>query len=388
MVTEDTKTVMFAHSKAKVELYCKYLEKYLSILCNNKYITNISIFDLFCGEGIFQDGEKGSPIAAIEIANKILSMSPNFPSQITFTFNDNGQSGIELGVLKVDRVKKVCDSITCHPNISYYCSCDDFHKALNNAIYSSQRKHNKSLFFIDPYGYKLTTPDIIKQILANKDNELLLFLPASHMYRFCAKATNNRAPGHEPLYQFLKALFKKNIPKFENIHDFINQLKNAFSSLSIDDLYVDTFKIARDVRNTYCLFFFTKHALGFEKMLQTKWEMDDTAGLGFSIKNTQPSLFTGITIRNYPQLLKNHLLDKISTTNKELYYWGLKEGFLPTHTVKCLNYLKTQGFPLEISSLDSLPAKGYYITYKNASSNPDRLISIGITNGKNKDRMD
>ncbi len=62
----DAKLVMLEHSKAKVELYTSYLATYLNILSRVPFITRIHIFDLMCGEGIYADGSKGSPIVTME----------------------------------------------------------------------------------------------------------------------------------------------------------------------------------------------------------------------------------------------------------------------------------------------------------------------------------
>ncbi len=50
--------------------------------------------------------------------------------------------------------------------------------------------------------------------------------------------------------------------------------------------FVDTFTIQKDAQTVFCLFFFTRHIRGFEKMLEAKWrfngetasELNSTAG--------------------------------------------------------------------------------------------------------------
>ena len=52
----DVKNTMQIHSRAKVDFYKTYLEKYVSILCQSQYIRHIRIYDVFCGMGIYDDG--------------------------------------------------------------------------------------------------------------------------------------------------------------------------------------------------------------------------------------------------------------------------------------------------------------------------------------------
>ena len=57
---------MLPHSKAKLEFYQSYLKRYLPILRLANFTKSITIFDVFCGTGIYEDGTKGSPVLAFE----------------------------------------------------------------------------------------------------------------------------------------------------------------------------------------------------------------------------------------------------------------------------------------------------------------------------------
>jgi three-Cys-motif partner protein len=57
--------VMLDHSKAKVLLLQKYFEKYLNIIVNDGYTQKINVFDLFCGEGVYENEGEGSSIAIL-----------------------------------------------------------------------------------------------------------------------------------------------------------------------------------------------------------------------------------------------------------------------------------------------------------------------------------
>jgi len=386
----DVKTIMLEHSLAKVEIYSGYLEKYLAVLCNASFLATINVFDLFCGEGLYADNKKGSPLVGLEKATKVLSNQTRFIPKIHFYFNDNGKSRIDPKLTKIERLREICGRKTYHKNISIQYNEGDFNTILPTSIRTAKNTpKSKSLFFIDPYGYKEIKPRVIKDILLNQSSELLLFLPISAMYRFAEAAFVSGTPGHEPLYLFLLELFGQQPERFVSTMDFIEKLKHEFKKyLTPDELYVDTFTLQRDKTNTYCLFFFTHNARGFEKMLETKWHMDADYGKGFRL-GKQLSLFTGPINSNYPQKIKEHLLDVGSATNSELFAFGLENGFLPKHTKESLDFLKKDGVPIVVSPMDEKSAKGYYISYKNASSDPERLVSIGIENYEQyKNRMD
>ena len=71
----DAKVVMLEHSEAKVSLYRAYLATYLSILSRVPSIQRIFLFDLMCGEGIYANGGKGSPVIATEVINPSCDLS-------------------------------------------------------------------------------------------------------------------------------------------------------------------------------------------------------------------------------------------------------------------------------------------------------------------------
>jgi three-Cys-motif partner protein len=90
----NSKNVMLEHSKAKVELYGRYLSKYLTILLRDIYTNNIYLYDLFCGAGIYENQGKGSPIVALDIIKDALLNSTS-KTKIKVLFNDKEESKIE-----------------------------------------------------------------------------------------------------------------------------------------------------------------------------------------------------------------------------------------------------------------------------------------------------
>ena len=66
MGKKDAKQIVLPHSKAKLDLYRSYLEKYFAILGLAKGITKINLYDIFCGIGLYEDGNIGSPLIAVD----------------------------------------------------------------------------------------------------------------------------------------------------------------------------------------------------------------------------------------------------------------------------------------------------------------------------------
>lgn len=368
----DPKTNLLEHSEAKIKLYGRYLSIYLNILHRVSSVKKVFIFDLFCGEGIYENGVKGSPIIAREIIkNHYFDNKMEIPN-ISIWFNDNGMSEIEPGKSKVDRVAEASSKIFWPPKLEIEYFKEDYEVIYPRAIdVVQQKKDAKGFFFLDPFGYKSIKPEDIKKMLKGGQNEVLLWLPIAQMYRFAESVMVSAFPGSEPLKNFLVELFGDHIPVFTCPDDFIEQLKSRFRVyLKNLGIFVDGFTLARDATNVYCLFFFTSSMTGCEKMLEAKWHVDKQSGKGFTLEKTQ-SLFSEIELSQYPQKVRSFLESSNYRSNFELYEFGLKNGFLPKHTKKVLDDIKAKA-ELELISFDDKPAKGYLI------GNKDRRVGIRI----------
>lgn len=373
----NAKTNQLNHSKAKVDLYTEYLAIYLNILGRASNIRKVHIFDLMCGEGIYADGSKGSAITALHKIRDFVYANPMLKVSIEIWLNDSKMSLIEKDRKKIERVHEESDKISLPPNVKVEFFDKDFSDILPEVVEIVQSlKQARAFVFIDPHGYKNVKPQHIKSLLKGGKSEVLLFLPATFLYRFADKSFDPSFLAGEPLYQFISELFPEKIPFFLSAEDFIKDVKSQFREfLSDQQIFVDTFTIQRDATNLYCLYFFTSSVKGFQKMLQVKWKLDSQRGKGFRIEKTG-DLFPDIEVNQYPQRLLDYLKSKEYRTNKELFLFGLHNGYLPTHTNDALDLLKQQGHRFDISSLDNIPLKrkAFYL------DNDKRNISIKLSN--------
>lgn len=358
----DPKINLLEHSEAKVKLYGTYLAKYLNILSRNPYVQRIFLFDLLCGDGIYDKGAKGSPIIALEtIKNHYDANNLSCPN-MTVWFNDLGLSEIEPDILKIDRVKRFASNIDIPKNVIVEFHHEDYENLYPKAVRLINRTSKaKGLFFIDPYGYKTVKPCDIRSMLEGNNTEVLLWLPVAFMYRFVNSAMRSDFSGSEPLREFITTLFGDNPPVFKSVYDFIEQITDRFRIYLRElGIFVDNFMLERDASNVYCLFFFTSHIKGYETMLGTKWDMDENRGKGYTINKALS--FSEVQLSGYPIKLEAFINSAQYRTNAEIYRFGLENGFLPKHTNEIFrDWKKDDRF--EVIALDSKPIKGYYLQY-------------------------
>lgn len=374
MSKSESQTSLLNHSEAKVNLYGKYLSIYLNVLSRSP-IKNIYLFDLFCGEGIYKDGGKGSPIVALECVRNHYNGNNNTCPNLFINFNDSEVSEIEVGKLKIDRVKDFASKIFRPENVQLGFTSIDYNIIIPKVIErtNSLRGDERALIFVDPWGYKEINPSDIKDLMKNGKTEVILFLPIYFMSRFANKSKDVEFKGGRALRLFMEKLFGsvEAVPHIEGQKEFIYHIQEQFK-VYMNLKYVDSFKIERENNNWFCIFFFTSNKRGFHKMLDAKWSIDKKRGDGFKVgDDIKIELFDELKISGYEDKVLSYLRSNHNATNISLFDFGLENNFLPKHTKAVLDELR-KSHMFELNSLDDKPAKSYYL------GDEKRLVNIKI----------
>ena len=240
-------------------------------------------------------------------------------------------------------------------------SSQDYKYLLNKLTNSVAKFTNEKAFiFIDPYEYKHIKISHIREFLKLKKTEVLLWLPTQFMYRFETNGTPTA------LKDFIEEIVPfKEWSSSESVWKFVGQLKDGFQKGVGLDFYVDNFTIEKDKNTVFCLFFFTPHIKGFEKMLEAKWEIDNEYGKGWTFTDNTPSLFYDHKTNPLEEKIKVFLKNN-NHSNSELYEFTLRQGFLPKHTNEILFNWQSNG-KIQVNLEDGSLArkKSFYLNYDN-----------------------
>lgn len=370
MAKKNVKTNLLNHSEAKVQLLSEYLKRYLNIVSNNDYTESINIYDLFCGQGVYDNGGEGSPIVALkqvkETYYSLIDKKPSKKPKINCLFNDIDTNKIEI-------LGNAISSKSLHYNNigTLELTTNDYKTEVERLSKLFKTfKNEKAFVFIDPYGYKDIKSEQIKSLIdCNKKSEVLLWLPTQHMYRF----SDNGTP--EALLDFIEELTQyKEWKPSDSVWKFINQLKDGFQSCIGNNYFVDNFSIKKDENTVFCLFFFTTHIKGFEKMLEAKWEIDTENGCGWEYTGNIPSLFYEQRTNELEEKLKTFLKGN-KHFNGDVYEFTLRQGYLPKHTNEIFEQWQTQNI-LNVFLADGSKArkKSFYIKYFKSSSPDNKKV--------------
>lgn len=353
------------HSEVKVLLLKKYMEAYINILANSSRIRSIYIHDLFCGPGRYLNGKVGSPIIFLNEIKQTLTNGRLRNSGSTIfkcVFNDNEKEKTEkLG----EEIQKL--ELGKYENIETEILNKNYRDILPEVIsLYGKLFQSKAFVFIDPYGYKDIRVDDIRSLLSLGHTEVLLFLPTQFMFRFGKKGTP------EVLKAFMSEL-GIDLSQDKSSVEFINEVKEGFRRCLGSKYFVDSFVIQRDKNQFFAMFFFSSHILGFEKMLEAKWKIDENEGKGW-----QPpahDLFSTDNARGDTRRLEellNQFLKPGSRSNYEIYEFTLRAGFLPKHAKEVLMTWQLEGRIACYLDSGSLARKNsFYLSYR-----PEKVVII------------
>ena len=357
-----------AHSEAKISLLKEYLNAYIPIISHDGYTKIIYFADVFCGPGMYAEGKAGSPVVIARALSSLHQTVPNAP-KTSLMANDKD----EFNIATVESyVRPLANK---HPKLSLETSSLDGKKVIELLKQQNIPVDQKRFLFIDPFGYKDIHVADLLDLMKGKQTELLLFQPSSFMFRFSEKGTP------ESLSGFLSELSNgDDWPAGLDIFGYVNYVRVLFQERFGREYFVDSFTIQKDQKSVFCLFFFTPHIRGFEKMLEAKWRLNTATGRGwhFNEASNADPLFSLVAQTSELEIVLEHLLqggDEVS--NVEIYETSLRSGFLPKHANDILkSWQKTH----RIEVLPAQTRKGaFYVNYDNFKNRDRKIIIRSLT---------
>jgi three-Cys-motif partner protein len=355
----DTKGFIAEHSKAKLELYSRYLRAYLAVLLTTPKFDGVVVHDIFAGQGISVNDEKGSAVIAAEVIQEVGATRNPRRKPISLQLND-----AEMG--NVEQLKAHLKSRTFAE--FYNVSADAYISGL------APKRGQHSLFFIDPYGYTQISADNLRRLFSRLFSDLLLFVPLYHVYRFLRHGEESEQM--KPIARFLKdfGVDETSARGTETPEEFAELVKVAIARLSGKKWVNKQILKKRGYNSSYCLFFLTDSILGAEKFLEARKAAQPDATesqMGFEFIE---ELEQDKKLRPFKTALRRgHAYD-----NVQLYQLGIRHDLLPTDVNEALTDMEKLG-QITVANVGAKPRsrKSFYIGYK-YYKNSERWIAISL----------
>ena len=255
---------MDPHTHGKHLVLGEYLNGWFPIL--GRYNARVVFIDGFAGPGEYRNGEKGSPIVALESIEKHKSSGTLGNTEVVCIF-------MEENVARAAHLSKLLDNRTTATSIKTVVRNGTFQDHMTEMLdYIDEQNVSMAPAFvmIDPFGVKGSPMSLIRRILGNPKSECLVSFMYEPIRRFHAQLA------FEP---HLTELFgtvdwKKCLDMSES-----TEKKLFLHSLFHDSLksngakYVVSFELWKGGRHEYTMYFATNHEKGCNLMKQSIWKV-------------------------------------------------------------------------------------------------------------------
>lgn len=326
----DEKWVLREHTEVKHKILRKYFTSWTRVLSSTN--DRIHYFDGFAGRGRYEDGQPGSPLVALDAADR----NGDLFEEMLCTFVELNESNHCDLQEAVDEKKSEIDSdnITVKmANASFEEVVEEIIEELNGNIIVP------SFFFVDPFGYNSMPFETVSELINLRDTGVELFL--TFMIRDIRRFLNDE--GHEnSITRILGTEEWKNTRDSDDKEEEIlkiyeNQLKQE---AGVRYVWPFEMKLPERRETVYYLIHATNHFKGFKIMKDVMFNAgaeDRFAYLGpdhYAYDDSQATLFdTAGTEDGRIENLATYLFDQLE--GEEMSFWEvMKQTYTETDLIE------------------------------------------------------
>ena len=255
------------HTKHKILLVSKYVEKWLGIASNAKVTKSVCFIDGMCNAGIYKDGTLGTSTEVLKLFIKYAKLFPNI--QYNLFCND-------IDIERINMIKDVFKEYSeyeDYENINIYTynyDVNDFiQKLLEMNYFFNYEAGAFTLLFLDPYNFGVIKLQNVINFLNTYYSELMYNYFSSDILRNASNA-------------FAIEKQKMMIESMQGLNGYNNELNpNTIKEIIIDNFKLAgkrcfnyQFNISSNVE-LYNIIYATQKDIGIEKLKETLWELFD-----------------------------------------------------------------------------------------------------------------
>lgn len=281
------------HTLAKIEILKGYLHAWFRILGMRRKDEVLLFVDGFAGPGRYSGGEKGSPVAALDVAVNALE---NLGT--AFIGNRLHCAFIEKDQARFAELSGVLANIQLHPKLKtsrYNCEFVEGINQLRREIPGPFRGSGPLLVFADPFGGTGIPLTTIASCLEGASNEVLINLDADGVARIFTADNPNREQQLDDLFgsgEWRTVLHPGRDFAMLSL-DILQLYKKSLRTIpGVKYLWSFAMRGAKDLIS-YHLVFASKHPQGLRKMKEAMRRLSGTNAYTFSDADVgQHALFT------------------------------------------------------------------------------------------------
>ena len=251
-----------AQSKMKALLVSKYFQPWAKVMVGLQkryphHTQRIAYIDLFAGPGRYKDGASSTPLLILETALKNCDIS----ERLVTIFNDKDENHVETLQREIGQLEGA-------NKLKYSPIFMNIEVGEQIAEEFSKIKLVPTLFFVDPWGYKGLSIDLLYSLLKDFGSDGFFFFN----YNRINMGLNNPKIEDHMISLFGQDRLKhlqdivQNLDPTEKEFAIVNEIGMALKALGAKFVLPFRFKNDRGTRTSHHLFFVSKHVLGYTIM--------------------------------------------------------------------------------------------------------------------------
>lgn len=262
------------HTKAKHDLLTGYLGAWFGILGSSQHYGRVIVFDGFAGPGRYDDGEKGSPVLALETLLNHSHFDRWGKTEFVFVFNERADDRYASLADTLQKLEQAQPGGGWPTNVRVHHRNESFSglaEGLLAGLEENGAKLAPTFAFIDPFGYKDVPLDLIKRLVSSDACELFMYFDFNSVTRFSTAGVVDKH--FEALFgtdEFKDAPPAGDPARPTFLHDlYERQLREG-----CDFAYVQSFAMVnKGGRIGNYMFFCTRNLKAFDRMKSTMWKL-------------------------------------------------------------------------------------------------------------------
>jgi len=243
------------NSKVKSKIVSEYFYAWSKVMKSRS--EKISYIDLYCGQGYFEDGTKSTPILILE---QIIE-NPELLNQVITIFNDANPEFVKKLEYEIKKIEGI-NQLKYKPEFYNITVGDELAKLFQDTSLVP------TLAFIDPWGYKGLSADLINGLIKDWGSDCIFFFNYNRI---------NPGISNEMITSHIQAIFgRHNAEALRNKisgmkakvreETIINELKETLSTERKNYVLPFCFKKHDKKRTSHYLIFVSKSELGYSIM--------------------------------------------------------------------------------------------------------------------------
>ena len=272
------------HTRAKHELLRRYLGAWFPILA--AYNKRLVFLDGFAGPGVYSDGERGSPLVAIETLVDHVHFDRWSSIEFVFFFVEADGARFESLTRELDRYW--AGRLGGQPaNVQVHLVNDRFATVASEVVAEAKGQGKKlapTLAFVDPFGWSAVPLELISQLLAANKCEVLVHFTYDSVNQLFGDERPDAAPHFAELFGTPEAMHRQAAALTgEDRKSFLRDLYEHQLREVGGFRFVRSFEMVDTGRGqtAYFLMFGTRHPKGLQVMKDAMWAIDPVAGVRF-----------------------------------------------------------------------------------------------------------